>query len=913
MYIEFDKNTFKNVLFNNQAACNLFACSHFEEIHFDTFEIKANGIDFIKEKVGTHNDNPVVLFDVQYKGELYKNIPFTLVKQKNTIINENLLVDPQPVEFLTEKVSVIADQNLVEVEDTSPIIDTNIVVEQYGKIKNDAINAKRKLVEEQQQYTTYINNCIYSSMTKAYDKLKSLLEQHKSNLLASLSDKNVEIISENKGKVIAELDILEETICKNLESKVNEIIDNNIDVVKNAGLEAINTSKTSITATLHECKDALNSDIENGIKYFHSSIHDTISRLNESAALTYDIASKKLDDQITLCEQQIEIKFDQLKTELIKNAATLVESKLNDLKDTTITDLNVQLNDKIARFNQLDVNATDTIQTIKEEFTQVVESINSALNQSVTNAVQSAFNINADPIIESKISLVKDELINLIHSETLQTQIFSEAKKEAVEKVANIFSEAKSNNKLDVIFKENREKLIDEIKSISEQYSKNLEKRFRIYSESVAGGGSNALQLANGGTINGVLNVAHQILSGGVDIVTLFGTGGGGSGDTAATTLVRASSADWSGVYSTVNTNSATWGAGGGDDVAASTFIRSNSANYTSNYNTTFTLSSRWENNFTTYNAASSNWQSVFTTVNANSAQWAIDTGDDVAASTFVRSNSSNIVSNYNTVNILSSRWENSFTSVNSSSANWQNVFTTVNANSAQWATDTGDDVAVSTFVRSNSSNVVSNYNTTNVLSSRWENNYTTYNIASASWQSVFTTVNTNSAAWSAGSDDINASTFVRTNSSNIVSNYNTTNTLSSNWQNVFSVVNANSATWGGGSDDADASTFVRTNSSDIVSNYNTTNSLSSRWENSYTWVNTNSSTLTIGNLDTRYVNVTGDTITGALSVTQTVNIGDVQFTGLTSVAVASVSATNTFLQINIGPITKYIRLYDIL
>lgn len=787
MYIEFDKNTFKNVLFNNQAACNLFACSHFDEIHFDTFEIKANGIDFIKEKVGTHNDNPVVLFDVQYKGELYKNIPFTLVKQKNTIINENLLVDPQPVEFLTEKVSVIADQNLVEVEDTSPIIDTNIVVEQYGKIKNDAINAKRKLVEEQQQYTTYINNCIYSSMTKAYDKLKSLLEQHKSNLLASLSDKNVEIINENKGKVIAELDILEEAICKNLESKVNKIIDNNVDVVKNAGLEAINTSKTAIAATLNECKNALNSDIENGIKYFHSSIHDTISRLNESATLTYDIASKKLDDQIALCEQQIEIKFDQLKAELIKNAATLVESKLNDLKDTTIADLNVQLNDKIARFDQLDVNATDTIQTIKEEFNLVVESINNTLNQSVTNAVQSAFNINADPIIESKISLVKDELINLIHSETLQTQIFSEAKKEAVEKVANIFSEAKSNNKLDVVFKENREKLIDEIKSISEQYSKNLEKRFRIYSESVAGGGSNALQLANGGTINGVLNVTQQILSGGIDIITLFGTGGGGGGDTAATTLVRASSADWSGVYSTVNANSATWGAGG-DDVDASTFIRSNSANYTSNYNTTFTLSSRWENNFTTYNAASANWQSVFTTVNANSAAWGTGSGDDVAASTFVRSNSANIVSNYST-----------------------------------------------------------------------------------------------------------------------------TNTLSSNWQNVFATVNANSATWGGGSDDVAASTFVRSNSSNIISNYNTTNTLSSRWENSFTWVNTNSSTLAIGNLDTRYVNVTGDTITGALSVTQTVNIGDVQFTGLTSVAVASVSATNTFLQINIGPITKYIRLYDIL
>jgi hypothetical protein len=96
---------------------------------------------------------------------------------------------------------------------------------------------------------------------------------------------------------------------------------------------------------------------------------------------------------------------------------------------------------------------------------------------------------------------------------------------------------------------------------------------------------------ANGGTMNGNLNVVGQILSGGVDISTLFGTGSGDASDNeAVNTLVQNTSANWNSSYTTVNATSA-----------------------------------NWSNVYSTVTANSASWiggNSAFTTLNSNSASW---------------------------------------------------------------------------------------------------------------------------------------------------------------------------------------------------------------------------------------------------------------------------------------------------
>jgi hypothetical protein len=127
-----------------------------------------------------------------------------------------------------------------------------------------------------------------------------------------------------------------------------------------------------------------------------------------------------------------------------------------------------------------------------------------------------------------------------------------------------------------------------EIKKLIEEYAeKYIKKAIGHVGES--GGGTNAVQYANGGTMNGDLNVNGNYLSGGVNLLDIFSGGGGGSGDPAVNALVYANSGQWNEAYSN---------------------LVSNSAAYLSGYDISFII------------AASGNWESTYTTVSNNSGYW---------------------------------------------------------------------------------------------------------------------------------------------------------------------------------------------------------------------------------------------------------------------------------------------------
>jgi hypothetical protein len=84
----------------------------------------------------------------------------------------------------------------------------------------------------------------------------------------------------------------------------------------------------------------------------------------------------------------------------------------------------------------------------------------------------------------------------------------------------------KSNKKLP-----EKIKSVSDIKSIVEKQVAEILSRYPNLGFTGGGGGTNAVQYAEGGTMRGDLNVTGKFLSGGVDISTLFGTGGGGEAD----------------------------------------------------------------------------------------------------------------------------------------------------------------------------------------------------------------------------------------------------------------------------------------------------------------------------------------------------------------------------------------------
>ena len=164
--------------------------------------------------------------------------------------------------------------------------------------------------------------------------------------------------------------------------------------------------------------------------------------------------------------------------------------------------------------------------------------------------------------------------------------------------------------------------------------------------------------------------------------------------------------------------------------------------------------------------AASGNWDSTYTTVSSNSASWGIDT-DTIYDDSLLQATSGSWNSAYTTVSSNSASWgidtiyDDSL--LQATSGSWDSAYTTVSSNSASWGIDT-DTIYDDSLLQATSGSWNSTYTTTNSNSADWTSTYTTVNdlsstwddqadlselqAASGSWNSTYTTVDTNSADW---------------------------------------------------------------------------------------------------------------------------------------------------------------------
>lgn len=329
------------------------------------------------------------------------------------------------------------------------------------------------------------------------------------------------------------------------------------------------------------------------------------------------------------------------------------------------------------------------------------------------------------------------------------------------------------------------------------------------------GGGSVAVQYANGGTMNGDLNVTGKYLSAGIDLSTLIGSGGSGGGlsgttdrlvsgtevfklntdgtfnfpnniitpqDEVILTLEATKVLD--GYYNRLalsphgffasdhNGNSITI-----DSTDNEILIDSNNTYFwkfnnqgalegpfgtlsvSGNLSATGRVYQNGNDLQTEIENISSFATSTKTTIQSNSASWNYQ-GSDIKTLTagWVGGNSAytNLVSN--SAAYLSGL-DLSFLSV---SGNWNSTYTTVQANSASWAIDSTTD----TEVRS--------------LTSSWDSTYTTVQSYSSSW----------GMGGGGGGSDVSGL------SANWQSTYTTVYSNSANWQGLYTTVQTNSSTW---------------------------------------------------------------------------------------------------------------------
>ena len=347
-------------------------------------------------------------------------------------------------------------------------------------------------------------------------------------------------------------------------------------------------------------KKLINEDFSNTEKIFENKIKELITEIYNNQVI------KVINDGIDKISEQSEISFENIKS----NFDTALSEKAND---SDLIELHDLINEKI---EENKVNIT----TYYNEKLDIVE--NKLIDLSDENRQYFIGLIN-----ESRDNLLKE--IKSIKENTAIEYIV-ENKKTGEKKEIDINS-IKSD-----LQKEISNKISNEIISL---------RKYTAYHS--GGGGTVAQQFADGGTMNGSLNINGQILSGGVDIATIFS---GGGGDININTLVRSNSADWNDGYLGYAT------------------LLSLSSNWQNTYTTVQTNSANWATDgYTSLNNLSSNWQNAYTNVQSNSSNWQ-------NAYTNVQSNSSN--------------WQNTFTTVQSNSSNWRDLYTTVQTNSANWTAD---------------------------------------------------------------------------------------------------------------------------------------------------------------------------------------------------------------------------------
>ena len=70
---------------------NTLGYENLNEVFFDVYEIKSNGLDLVKEKRGEFDGNPIIEVDLKIEDKIYKNVRFVLTKENKIRINPRFL------------------------------------------------------------------------------------------------------------------------------------------------------------------------------------------------------------------------------------------------------------------------------------------------------------------------------------------------------------------------------------------------------------------------------------------------------------------------------------------------------------------------------------------------------------------------------------------------------------------------------------------------------------------------------------------------------------------------------------------------------------------------------------------------------------------------------------------------------
>jgi hypothetical protein len=449
---------------------NILQVEAFQEIFFGVYEIEINKSKYPVEKISEHEGNPVISVPVTVEG-VKREYPFVLLEGKFELLfnEDNKLNDEYEIVQDTVKDILLAET----VEEIEEVINIPEVVDNRGKILRQIQKAKKDA-----------HNAL--QLEKAKNLKEIQVETDKKNKLLK---ETLEIAREN---------LVEEfvSVSKKIREELVDGNDKRFDEIK----ETIDNKIDDLASNLSE---SLKKDFKQSSKIFDDSIKKLVKE-------SYNSLQPKIDEELKGIATDIVEKVSSIEKELdkkLKDKAdiTLIENVEGELN--AVSKANIELNDKINKGVNKALsrvgNADKKIDELTIALSEEVESKISKAEENITNYYTEKLKM-----LEEKTFDITEETRKYI------IELVTESRNNLVEEIRKIKDEKPIEYIVESKGKKQSINSDDLVKDFDKKINSKIDNevtRLRKYIAVYSGGGSVAMQFADGGTMNGDLNVSGNL------------------------------------------------------------------------------------------------------------------------------------------------------------------------------------------------------------------------------------------------------------------------------------------------------------------------------------------------------------------------------------------------------------------
>jgi len=599
-----------NVVKDNSVE-NVIFCKPFEDSLDNVCLFETRDKEFICKYVYENGDKFVISDVVFEDGSCLKNVKFKLV-----VVERGDLPHCTLNTSSSQKSSFVPKSKVV-LEDYTP--DKKYLDEEYN------INNSQEIIEIKDNYNEIIKNA--KETEKRLLKKEEFLEKERVKLLKEkeILEKNKIIekeISEQKQSLIKEfLNSVEkqEKLFKDTVDKYTDEIDYKIE---NKSEKNLNLLKKEILSFTKELQESRSQEIK---VQLIEKLNDKEKALKDNLKNIQEEVLKSLVERYSDIKESYDGSFEKFKSKMFHELGAVNKKTLQSF------------------FREGKLILDKNRDSYKSELKKLAESSESALKerkQDIENTFRSVLKEVRDIIDKSNPKL--DDKINFILEKAKLIQLNESAK---------------------------IKKYVDDKVRFSSEDAKNYARRIL---ELGSGGGSVAVQYSKGGIIDGPLNITGTILSAGIDLNSIF------SSSTAAGVTQVLSFDSNSNTLSVIPGNYVSLS-------SINATFNSVSSNYESTYSTVISNSSNWNSSYTTTQLYSAGWQAASSgSVSKLIAGTNISISPSGGTGIVTINATGSMPANLGELPTLSSDWNNTYSTVISNSANWNQAYNQISTTSSQ-------------------------------------------------------------------------------------------------------------------------------------------------------------------------------------------------------------------------------------